>query len=154
MKGMFDKKIADLSRLGGKKETISKLEDFLDENIDILDHVEKSSLCHNDLNPGNIMGKVEDGRIKINGIIDVLHSVLADPLLDFIRIYNRLGEKEGEYFSNGYGPTFPENWDTIRKVYEVYIAVENWTARRTHPSFRKKINGTENIDKAVINILD
>jgi aminoglycoside phosphotransferase (APT) family kinase protein len=126
----FDAFLSDWSRYGGEPEVAKSIDKMFSDRADLFDLCEQAVICHDDLNPANILIERRLGGWQLSGIIDFENGRAADPLMDIAKagyyLFSSVFEiLDRSAFIRGYGG-LPEEAGELVPVYRVWSDLEMW----------------------------
>ena len=126
----FESFLSDWARHGGDKDLARGVEDRVSDCRDLFDHCPQAVLCHDDLNPANIMVERLEGRWRLTGIIDFENARAADPLMDIAKagyyLFSSMSETlPRSAFLAGYG-RLPDRAQELIRIYRMWSDLEMW----------------------------
>jgi aminoglycoside phosphotransferase (APT) family kinase protein len=132
MKRTFDAFLADWARYGGDPNLAERVQRLVSERADLFDHCRQPVICHDDLNPANILVEKRSEGWDLSGIVDFENARAADPLMDVAKagyyLFSSMAERlpRGP-FIRGYGG-LRDHAEELITVYRIWSDLEMWVA--------------------------
>ena len=128
----FEDFLSEWARQGGDPDLARGVERSVSERSELFDHCRQAALCHDDLNPANVMVEKRDRRWALTGIIDFENARAADPLMDIAKagyyLFSSISERlPRSAFLDGYGG-LPDHAEELVRVYRMWSDLEMWVS--------------------------
>ncbi len=132
MERTFDVFLADWARYGGDPDLAQSIERLVSHRSGLFECCRQPVICHDDLNPANILVDKRSGGWQLTGIVDVENARAADPLMDVAKagyyLFSSMVERlPRSPFIRGYGG-LPDHAQELIPVYRIWSDLEMWVA--------------------------
>lgn len=122
----FDRKLTEFKSRGGEAALAARVARHVAEHSDLFAQCQTPVLCHNDLHPGNVLALVEEGAVRLTGVVDFEGALAGDPLKDVAKALYYLKDRERRAFLAGYGPIARDDVEPTLALYRLLFSLELW----------------------------
>lgn len=122
----FQRKLKEFGERGGSAELAQRVAEHVTKRTRLFDGCSQAVLCHNDLHAGNLLATIENGELRLTGVLDFEGALAGDPLMDVAKALYYLDEKCTRALLDGYGPLDREHGSRTLDLYHLYFVIELW----------------------------
>jgi aminoglycoside phosphotransferase (APT) family kinase protein len=122
----FRGKLDQFTGRGGAAALAQRIAGYVAEREQLLHACTRPVLCHNDLHAGNLLAAINEGTVRLTGVLDFEGALAGDPLMDLAKALYYLGEGPKRALLQGYGDMGREHWHQTLDLYHLYFVLELW----------------------------
>ncbi|MGJ5204789.1 phosphotransferase family protein [Bradyrhizobium sp. HKCCYLR20261] len=126
LSSQFERKLAEFRNRGGATDLAARIASRVADASDLFAACGAPVLCHNDLHPGNVLARVNSGRVELTGVVDFEGALAGDPLKDVAKAIYYLSPAQREAFLDGYGPMSRRAAEPTLAIYRLLFSLELW----------------------------
>jgi aminoglycoside phosphotransferase (APT) family kinase protein len=143
----FQRKLGEFAERGGDAALARRVAGHVAAQAELFKDCSQAVLCHNDLHAGNLLATIENGELRLTGVLDFEGALAGDPLMDVAKALYYLDEKCTRALLDGYGSLHRAHGSETLDLYHLYFVLELWC-------WMAQIGKKERLDRLALELED